>query len=223
MCNTNCYRWASRHLVDEDIRGKKVIEVGAYDVNGSLRYQVELLKPAAYVGTDISSGPGVDVVCPAEKTVGHFGRESFDAVVSTCVLEHTQEWQAVVSNIKNLCKPGGVILLIVPSDWPYHGFPYDFWRYQKADIQEIFSDCRIETLEEDKRRPSLVYAKIRKPQDFTEKDLSSYALYSIVTGNRIKTTDRRIFERWSFKLQAMKNQLTGILAFIKYRFIDKSL
>ena len=74
MCNANCIRWASRNLTREEVRGKRVIDVGSYDENGSVRYVFEFLDPAEYVGIDIVEGPGVDMICSAEHLVERFGR-----------------------------------------------------------------------------------------------------------------------------------------------------
>ena len=74
MCNVDCIRWGAKNLTKEEIKGKTVIEVGSYDVNGSLRYIVELLEPAEYMGTDVMKGPGVDIICPAENLVERFGK-----------------------------------------------------------------------------------------------------------------------------------------------------
>ena len=136
MCDINCIRWGAKNLTNEEIKGKKVIEVGSYDVNGSLRYIIELLEPAKYIGVDIVKGPGVDIICSAEDLVERFGKESFDIVISTCTLEHIKDWKKSISDIKNICKPNGIILIIAPSDWPYHEYPYDFWRYKKEDIKK---------------------------------------------------------------------------------------
>ena len=174
MCNMDCIKWTASNFSLAEISGRKVLEVGSYDVNGSLRYIIEMLEPYEYVGVDIIDGPGVDAVCPAQNLVKKFGEERFDVVISTCMLEHTKKWAEAVSNIKRVCKKDGIILLIVPSNWRYHGHPNDYWRYSKEDIKEIFSDCIIVTLEEDPQPPSLVYAKIRKPIVFVERDLANY-------------------------------------------------
>lgn len=216
MCNVNCIRWVAKNITKEDINKKKVLEVGSNDVNGSPRCILELLEPAKYTGVDLVKGPGVDVICPADKMVEKFGKESFDMVISTCTLEHIMDWRKAVSNIKNVCKSNGVILFIVPSDWRYHGYPYDFWRYEKEDIKDIFCDCEILKLEEDPQKPSLVYAKIRKPSGFVEKDLSDFKLYSIITNKRIKELDqkdlRNFLRRLTLKdkIKGLRNKVKGI-------------
>jgi SAM-dependent methyltransferase len=190
MCNANCIRWVSKNLTKEEVQGKRVIDVGSSDENGSVRYVFEFLDPAEYVGVDIAEGPGVDLICSAENLVERFGEESFDIVVSTCALEHIRDWKTSISNLKNVCKPGGTLLIILPSSWAFHAYPHDYWRYGKEDMEDIFSDCDILVLEEKSQIPSylspifsdfsLVYAKIRKPEAFVEKDLSACQLYSIL-------------------------------------------
>lgn len=207
MCNVNCIKWGAKILTGEDIKGKKVIEVGSYDVNGSLRYIVELLKPTEYIGIDIAEGPGVDVVCASENLVKKFGKERFDVVLSTCTFEHIKNWKASISNIKNICKKNGIILFIVPSKWPYHEYPYDYWRYDKEDIKNIFSDCDILELSEDKDKPSLVYVKIKKPNDFVEKNLSEYKLYSVITNKRTKEIQDKDFRSFYFKYLSCMNKI----------------
>ncbi|MFH1045759.1 MAG: methyltransferase domain-containing protein [Candidatus Omnitrophota bacterium] len=210
MCNANCIIFGVHNLNSEEIKGKRVIEVGSYDVNGSLRSVIERSNPGEYVGIDVVAGPGVDVVCPVEGLVQRFGKESFDLVLSTCTLEHIRYWKKAVSNIKNICKANGIILLIVPSQWDYHEYPFDFWRYHKEDIKDIFSDCNILLLEEDAKFPSLVYAKIRKPQQFKEKDLSDYKLYSIIDRAKVKEIEEnrlRNFQRIHRFKTAIKRRL----------------
>jgi SAM-dependent methyltransferase len=199
MCTQSTLDWGERNLTEEEVRGKRVVEVGSYDVNGSLRSIIELLGAAEYIGTDIRGGPGVDVTCPAEKLVEKFGEDGFDIVISTCVLEHVRDWRRAISNIKNVCKPNGLILVVVPSkDWPFHAYPGDFWRYELEDVENILGDCEKVVLEEDPKPPSLVYAKFRKPDAFIENDLANYKLYSIIGGRRVGNICDRDFLTFRF-------------------------
>ncbi len=184
MCNISGIIWGMRNLTRQDVFGKKVIEVGSYNVNGSFRSFLTAWSPSEYTGVDISDGPGVDVVCNAEKITDKFGKERFDIVISTELLEHVQDWRKVISNLKDICKPDGLILISTRSHgFPYHGYPHDFWRYEIEDMTAIFADCEILSLEKDQLAPG-VFLKVRKPQHYIRKDLQNYPLYNIVKNNK---------------------------------------
>ena len=102
MCNASCIIFGATNLNKEQVEGKSILEVGSYDINGSLRPIIESWAPAEYVGGDIEEGPGVDLVCNVEDIIGRFGKERFDIVISTELLEHVTDWQKVISNIKNV-------------------------------------------------------------------------------------------------------------------------
>ncbi len=154
MCHVSCIVFGAKYLSKDEVKGKKVLEVGSYDVNGSLRPIIESWEPAEYIGVDIEEGPGVDVICNADNIVEHFGKETFDIVISTELLEHVWDWRRVISNIKNICKSNGIILITTRSyGFPYHAYPYDFWRYELEDMKNIFSDCELMVLENDFQAP----------------------------------------------------------------------
>jgi SAM-dependent methyltransferase len=192
MCNSACIEFGVRNLAIEEVKGKKIIEVGSYDVNGSLRPIIEAWgTPDEYVGVDIIDGPGVDLICPAEEIIEKFGKESFDIVISTEMLEHVRDWRKVISNIKNICKPNGLILITTRSyGFGYHDFPYDFWRFESVDMTSIFSDCNILNLQNDKSDPG-VFIKVQKPAKFVEKNLTSIKLYSVIVDKRVNEITER--------------------------------
>lgn len=178
MCNAACLEFGRTNIREEEVRGKTVIEVGALDINGSLRQIVEALRPKSYVGVDIQKGPGVDYICDAHSLLNHFAKETGDLLISTELFEHVRDWRVVVSNFKNILKPGGIVLITTRSrGFPFHGYPCDYWRYELSDMQAIWSDFIIESIESDPLAPG-VFLKARKPKTFTENDLTRYTLYS---------------------------------------------
>ncbi|MEW6118091.1 MAG: class I SAM-dependent methyltransferase [Nitrospirota bacterium] len=186
MCNVSGIIFGVKNLTKEEIQGKRVLEIGSYDANGSLRPVLEIWQPAEYIGADIEKGPGVDVICNVEDIIKEFGKESFDVVISTEVIEHVRDWRKALSNIKNICKPDGIILITTRSyGYPYHPTPCDFWRYESDDMKNIFSDCELISLEKDRRDPG-IFVKVRKPMQFVEKDLSDYELHSMVINKRVR-------------------------------------
>jgi SAM-dependent methyltransferase len=89
---------------------------------------------------DVSPAPSVDVVGDARDMP--FSNASIDVVLITQVLEHIPEPVAVISEIRRVLKPGGTLLLSVPSIFPQHGSPGDYWRYMPQGLQWILRDFR---------------------------------------------------------------------------------
>ena len=186
MCTESCIAFGRGNLLRAEVKDKAVLDVGAIDVNGSLRGTVQALSPRCYVGVDIEEGPGVDEICNVANLVDTFGRDSFDVVLTTELMEHVEDWRTAISNLKNVLRPNGTLLLTTRSKGvAYHGYPYDFWRYEPSDMEAIFSDLTIEKIEMDPIGPG-VMVKAKKGADFVENDLSDHCLYSIVSRRRIR-------------------------------------
>ena len=172
MCNQSGLQFGKSHLSQSEVKDKIVIEVGSRDVNGSIREDIESLNPLSYIGVDMLEGKGVDEICDVNNLVTKYGNDKFDLVISTELMEHVREWHKAISNLKNILKPDGILLLTTRSKgFGYHGFPFDFWRYEIDDMKIIFSDFIIEAYENDTSAPG-VFIKARKPTNFSEKDLN---------------------------------------------------
>jgi SAM-dependent methyltransferase len=203
MCNRACLDFGLAQLAAGDIVGRAIIEVGSRDVNGSLRADLMRFGPASYLGTDIEHGPGVDEICEITQLERRYGADRFDVVLSTEVMEHVREWRAAISNLKRILKPGGTLLLTTRSKgFPYHGYPYDFWRYEPEDIRAIFADMEVQVVGTDPVSPG-VFVKARKPSGFVERELESIQLYSIVTHRRCQdvTTPQVYVRRLRHKIR----------------------
>lgn len=185
MSHSSYTLFVARSLVEESGTGLRAVEVGSYDPAGGFRVLADLHGGfSECVGVDIREGPGIDEICDAEDLVDRFGRDAFDVVIATELLEHVRDWRKVLSNIKGVCRPGGVIILTTRSPgYGYHAAPFDFWRYEPGDMEKIFADCRIVSLEDDPEEPG-VFLKARKPLDFKEAELSDVRLQCILTGRR---------------------------------------
>lgn len=111
------------------------------------------------------------------------------------MLEHIRDWRAAVSNMKRVCAERGHLLVTVPSSaFGYHAYPHDFWRYELADLETIFGDFDVLSLRNDpldcnplvraNQGEIRAFVKARKPKGFTETDLSTHRLYSVLDRER---------------------------------------
>ncbi|MDD3905377.1 MAG: class I SAM-dependent methyltransferase [Candidatus Omnitrophica bacterium] len=184
MCHESCINFGKRIIKKEYVENKFVLEVGSMDINGSLRSFIESFAPVEYIGVDMQKGPGVDLVCAAEDIVNKFGRNKFDLVICTEVLEHVKNWKKVIWNLKHVVKPGGIVVVTTRSKgFPNHSYPFDFWRYEISDIEHIFADFDIKVLEKDTGAPG-VFLLAKKTIFLTNGKAVSIDLYSMLLGKR---------------------------------------
>lgn len=126
----------SFHQWRGDRTGLNVLEIGALNINGSVR---DFLRPfsSEYVGIDVQDGPNVDVVASGHEYC-HAGY--FDLVVSCEVFEHTPLWQDIVRNAHANLKEGGILIATMAGEGraPHSGVhgnaPYEWEHY--ANIGE---------------------------------------------------------------------------------------
>lgn len=111
-----------------------ILDVGSYNVNGSLR-DVFDLPDILYIGCDIAPGPGVDVVI--ENRIFPWADQTFDCTVSSSCFEHDPMFWVTFDLMVRVTKIGGFIYLCVPSRGPYHGYPGDCWRFMKDSYKAL--------------------------------------------------------------------------------------
>jgi SAM-dependent methyltransferase len=122
-------------------------------------------------------------------------------VISTEILEHVRDWRRGVSNLKGILKPNGILLLTTRSrGFEYHGYPFDFWRYEVDDMRILFSEFSVEAIESDPEAPG-VFVKARKPVPFRERDLKNHELYSMIRHKRCRNIQE--FDILFFKFKRM--------------------
>lgn len=104
-------------LLKNEIPAPKVVEIGSYYINGSVREHFQW--SSGYVGVDLIPGQGVDAVASGHE----YGKgNSFDIAVSCECFEHNPYWLETFVNMIRLVKPGGcVIFTCATTGRPEHG------------------------------------------------------------------------------------------------------
>lgn len=158
-------RWVAEHVAGN--RFERVIELGALDVNGGIRF---LFPHAEFVGVDIVDGAGVDVVCDA---ADYLPELPADCVVSTEMLEHTPRAREVVLAAFNMLAPGGLLVMTAagPNRAPHSAYgasaPLDGEFYRNVTAGELswwLEEAGFERCVVDERpRPSDVRCIAYKP------------------------------------------------------------
>jgi SAM-dependent methyltransferase len=72
---------------------------------------------------------------------------SFDAVLSTQVLEHLPDPLAALRELRRVLVPGGTLWLTAPCVGELHEEPYDFYRYTYFGLQELLSRAGLVEIE----------------------------------------------------------------------------
>jgi SAM-dependent methyltransferase len=105
---------------------KSILEVGAFDVNGSLKD----FKPQVceWVGVDLEPGKGVDIVIERASRLP-FEDNSFDLVVATSIFEHDPTFWLTFNEMLRVVKPMGFIYFCAPSNGWVHRYPMDVYRF----------------------------------------------------------------------------------------------
>jgi len=125
------------------------LEVGVWTAFGAVR--TEELRAgdglAEFIRLDSDPEVECDVVADAESLP--FAAGSIDRVASNSVLEHTAHPQRVVEETLRVLRPGGVMVVVVPSVWWLHGYPHDYVRLTPMWFQRVCREVGFAAVEVD--------------------------------------------------------------------------
>ena len=107
----------------------KVLDVGAYNVNGCYRDLFASNSNVEYVGLDIEAGPNVDIVVNSPYNWDNVEDESFDFVISGNAFEHIEFPWLTIRLIYSKLKYGGFAAILAPNSTGEHNHPIDCYRY----------------------------------------------------------------------------------------------
>lgn len=133
----------------ECFEGKKVLEIGSLDINGSVR---QFFTNCQYIGVDLGHGKGVDIIAKGEDLT--YDDNLFDTVISCECLEHNEKWAETFNNMTRMSS-GLVLMTCATVGRPEHGTkrtspsdaPFCNDYYMNLTEQDIRSNCDLSKFE----------------------------------------------------------------------------
>lgn len=96
------------------------------------------------VNFEIAKYPSTDVLGVGE--VLPFKDGTFDAVLSSAVLEHVKNPWLCAQEITRVLKPGGQLICCVPFLQPLHGYPHHYYNMSAQGLRNLF-DQKLEVFD----------------------------------------------------------------------------
>jgi SAM-dependent methyltransferase len=177
--------FSQRHTVG------KVLDVGAQYCP---YYPLFKEKCESYTSMDLVDTPIVDIVCDAADMP--VDSESFDLVLCTQVLEHCENPQGIMDKCHRVLRPGGSLIVTVPSIFPQHGYPADNWRFMPDGLRHLRAFARVEVLGE---------------LDFAESLASVNCYYGHIIAGRLGSVGRMVTPLWDFATNLSAVSLSAIM------------
>jgi SAM-dependent methyltransferase len=121
--------------------GGRVLDYGCAD----MPYRSFFATDVEYVGADLPGNTAAAVVLRPDGTIP-VPDQSFDAVLSTQVLEHVQDPRGYLAECFRVLRPGGRLLLSTHGIFAYHPDPVDLWRWTCEGLRHDVEDAGFEIL-----------------------------------------------------------------------------
>ncbi|MGI9324742.1 MAG: class I SAM-dependent methyltransferase [Pseudomonadales bacterium] len=138
------FQWLSSYYLRRELEIQlptlhgSVLDVGC----GMKPYASLMTNVNSHLGIDIQPGPNVDLVVEPDQQWG-LENSSFDAVISTQVLEHVENLEQTLAEMERVTVPGGTVILSVPFIYNEHGAPGDFRRFSIYGTQSLLPSMTI--------------------------------------------------------------------------------
>lgn len=120
------------------VAGRPVLVIGAGNRGDEYRAR---FPGSRVVLSDVHLQFGADCALDAHQIP--FADRTFGLVLASQVLEHTSRPWLVAAEMQRVTQLGGVVHVEVPFGFPYHGAPYDFFRFTPSALRFLFSEASV--------------------------------------------------------------------------------
>jgi SAM-dependent methyltransferase len=147
----------------QNIKNKNILEIGSgKTLRGKYHYSSERFFDSSntFLKTDINEDFGHKVVDVTTMTY----KSKFDIILCLNVLEHVYEFQKAIDNMYSALKKGGTLIVAVPTFYPLHDEPYDYWRFSEHALRKILKNFKITKFEHKgvRQAPTTYYLEAKK-------------------------------------------------------------
>lgn len=154
---TNDFNCSKRYATLNNLLDKNsvILVIGSGE---KVKYYKDLFNQHTVISSDVHAEFLPDIVFD-----GHtipFADETFDLVFAAQVIEHTINPWEFSKECQRVTKKGGLLQIEAPQNYPYHGAPYDFFRFTYTGFISLFKDCEIEHVEITEGNASMVAVTI---------------------------------------------------------------
>jgi SAM-dependent methyltransferase len=125
----------AQKIMKEKLAGFKpgiLLDIGA----GESPYRYLVPEHLRYVSQD-KYDRRADIYCDLKKAPIRPG--SVDNIMSINAFEHIRDIDQYIARFYEMLKPGGSVFAIVPSNYPYHSYPDDFYRWTGPGLTELLT------------------------------------------------------------------------------------
>ena len=127
---------------DFNTKNLNAINIGA---GGGIGYHIK--KKVKCIETDIDEKRNPDLILDIQD-MNSIKSSSIDIIFCLEVLEHVKNPFKAVEEIKRVLKPNGIFIGSTPFMMPIHDEPYDYFRYTKYGILNLFNEFECLELKE---------------------------------------------------------------------------
>ncbi len=143
------------------MKSPRVLELGTRrsDPDRSTRHDAWIPGASSYLGSDIASGPDVDIVADVHRLTQVTGEEQFDIIISCSTFEHFKYPHLAAHEIMKALRVGGLLFIQTHQAYPLHASPYDYFRFSREALAGLFgTQMGVKVLATDYEFPVKLYS-----------------------------------------------------------------